>query len=524
MGRIQNFRPRWGVLSLFFLTVLVYSPALGAGYLGYDDHWLIRDNTLLGEASAETLRAIFLDLRFDTRIALGAEYLPVRDLFTLLLRGVLELSPEAMHLVHLLLYLSAVFVVRAVLIALVGPGLLAELSAILFAIHPVHAESVVWLAGSKDLLALNFTAAAVHSYLRGARLGILSTFALLALFSKSTSVILPGLFLLADLALRRKIRRAELLLTTLITGAALAMHLHVGDIVGMIAPPLAENAADVFASASVIFSRYLGLSFFIHPHSIVYDVGRYGPFDPAAVGAVLLFAGLGVLAVFAARREGRIHLFALALFFLALGPVSQVLAPLQNRMADRYLLLAVLGPMLSLSAVYLSILERISRLKLPMVSLLIAVIGFLGWERASTYASTEALFLEASIRAPGSPLGPYQLGTHYESLERYQEAELAYREAFMRSEKGTSDRRKAGNNWARMLFARGAIQEARAVYETLYQEGPPSGRILYNLAKVRARDGDHEGSKAALEELRRRFPTYERDRERLPGSGPLADR
>lgn len=524
MSRLNHLRPSWGAIVLTLLIALVYSPALGAGYLGYDDYWLIRDNTALSGLSAETLRTIFFDLSFESRIALGAEYLPVRDLFTLFSKS---LPLEAMHALHLFIYLIAALIIRSILIALFGPGLFAELVAILFAVHPVHAESVVWLAGAKDLLALLFTALSVRLYLGDGRsspgpVGAASFFALLALFSKAMSVIIPGLFLLCDLALRRRVRRAEFGLTLALTIGAFGMHLYTGKIVGMLAPPLAEDLISRAASVAAIFARYLGLSLFVHPHSIVYEVAAYELFDWQALSAIGLFVVLLSLALWAARRGERLHLFAFALFFLTLAPVSQLVAPLQNQMADRYLFIAVLGPLLSFSALYLKLTQRSRRLRTLSVIGLVAIASLLGFERASTYADAEALFTEASIRAPRSPLGPYQLGVLYESETRYREAELAYREAYFRAAPAERDRLRAGNNWARMLYARGALAEALELYETLYREGPPSGRILYNLARVRAVMGDNEGSEAALQELRERFPNYERDRLTLPKSGPLS--
>lgn len=519
-----QYRPALGAIALLILGALVFSPALGAGYLGYDDHWLIRDNSALGALSLKSLRAIFVDLSFENRIALGAEYLPIRDLFTLFLKEVLGLSPEWMHAVHLFVYLVALLIVRAILLALISSRALAELCAILFAVHPVHAESVVWLAGAKDLLALLFSALALRCYIGGARFGAASFFTLLALFSKSTSAILPALFLLCDLALKRGVRRDELALSLAFTAAAMSVHVHVGGVVGMIAPPISEDIGVRIASSAVIFARYLGLSLFVHPHSIVYEAPAFSLSDPEAIGAIVLFISLAAFAIRSARRGERLHLLALGLFFLALAPVSQLIVPLQNRMADRYLLIAVLGPLLSFSALYLKLSARRPRLRAISAAALIAIVSFLGFERASNYADAESLFFEASIRAPASPLGPYQLGALYEAEERYRDAEIAYRTAFIRAAPGERDRRKAGNNWARMLYARGEIGAAREIYEELYLEGPPSGRILYNLARVRAASGDAAGSEAALNELRVRFPAYEYERATLPKSGPLADR
>src|SRR4029453_696592 len=106
------------------------------------DDWLIRDNWMLHGRSA--LVRIWTDLGSDARYALGAEYLPVRD--TLAWFEMLAFGPSAFgfRTVSLLLYVGATLPLRASLRRAL-PAPIAEPAAWLFALHPVHAESVAWL-------------------------------------------------------------------------------------------------------------------------------------------------------------------------------------------------------------------------------------------------------------------------------------------------------------------------------------------------------------------------------------------
>src|SRR5437762_2011459 len=142
--------PPWlAPLGLALAVIAVYAASLRGGFLNYDDDWLIENNPVLRRSGA--LRAIWTDLGPDTRQQLGAEYLPVRDTLMWLEVRLVGVDPHALRVVSLLLYLAAVLLLRAYLRATLPragvPAAVAELAAFLFALHPVHVESVAWLAG-----------------------------------------------------------------------------------------------------------------------------------------------------------------------------------------------------------------------------------------------------------------------------------------------------------------------------------------------------------------------------------------
>ena len=224
-------------LLLVALVLLAYAPSFGAGFLNYDDGWLVAENPLLAPDAWRTPLLAFTDFSRETRLILGAEYLPIRDLFGWLETRVFGVWAPGMHAVSVALYAFAALLFRGALLRCLGGGLGTELAAALFALHPVHAESVGWLAGQKDLLALCFVGGALYVHAGGRAHGRWSVplLVLLASLSKSMSVAVLGLLVAQDLLLKR--RPDWRLYAGSLASVALAMtaHVYVGGLVGMVA-------------------------------------------------------------------------------------------------------------------------------------------------------------------------------------------------------------------------------------------------------------------------------------------------
>jgi len=99
----------------------------------------------------------------------------------------------------------------------------ALLAALLFAVHPVHAEAVAWVSGRAELLAALFVLAAWLAWLVPGRVAAAACAALFAaaLLSKENALVAPLLFVAGDaLLLRRPLRRGRLLLLAGVVAAA----------------------------------------------------------------------------------------------------------------------------------------------------------------------------------------------------------------------------------------------------------------------------------------------------------------
>ncbi|HEX8110850.1 MAG TPA: hypothetical protein VF516_24125, partial [Kofleriaceae bacterium] len=111
MRALDAARRHPGILLLglaLIAAAAIYAPTLGRGLVSYDDPWLVRDNFVVAQPSAHALRAIFFDLDPPVRYALGAEYLPVRDVSVMLDVALWGDAYGGFHLTNLAIYLAAI--------------------------------------------------------------------------------------------------------------------------------------------------------------------------------------------------------------------------------------------------------------------------------------------------------------------------------------------------------------------------------------------------------------------------------
>jgi hypothetical protein len=497
-----SLRERPGVTEAAFAVAIlaVYALSLGGGFLNYDDDWLIRDNFTLHQPGA--LRAIWTGFSAYTRHQLGAEYLPVRDTLVWLELRAFGDWAGALRAVSLLLYLGAAFLMRAYLLRTVPDAAVAELAAWLFALHPVHAESVAWLAGQKDLVALVLVAAALMVYAGERRQWAVPLLLLAAMFGKAVAVTAPLLLPVHDFLVHRRPRWPVIGASLAAAGLALAAHVRVGRIVGMMTDWPGGSRLTAVTTMGPVWLRYLFESLVPVGLSIHHDVPGRGPGDPLAWLAYALLALLAAACVWAARRGQRLPLFALAWFIVPMLPTSQVLAPLQNLMADRYLLLAVLGPCLVVAA-----LARRGPRVLAVGLVLVA--GAFSFSRAQAFSGSVSLWQDATARSPGWAQGWFQLGMAHGDRDPAA-TEAAFRRAIA-VEPGDEAARRAANNLGALLAGQQRLAEAQAVLRENVARFPTDARALNNLAEITARLGQEAEARRLFERLRARFPDY------LPG-------
>jgi tetratricopeptide (TPR) repeat protein len=539
---------RYGALGLGLALVVVYAASLAGGFLNYDDPWLIEQNPLLRRASLDALVAIWTDRGEETRMSLGAEYLPVRDTTLWLEARLWGLGPHALRATNLAIYVAAALVFRAYLLrALPAARALAEVTAWLFALHPVHAESAAWLAGRKDVLALLFMGLSLWCYAgpgdagagaagagatEGAATGGGATggatagttaasarrwawqgwlavpFVLLACLSKGVAVATPLLFLIHDLLVGRRPRLG--LVGASLGGAlgVLALHVQVGRTVGMLAPLPGGGRVAAIVSMGPAWLGYVARAFVPVGLSVSHEVPDRAATEPLGWLAYVPLLALGALAAWRARRGSRLELAALLWFAVALAPTSQILAPLQNRAADRYLLLPVLGPCLVAASLLLRLRWRTKR-GAPIAAIgVVATFGLASAERAYAFADSVRLWVD-TVDKTTRPQAAYQLGMALRDRGDAQGAEQAFRLAILRSGPGDETGRRAINNLSVLLGAQGRHSEALALLAEAVRRFPADPRVLNNLAELTARHGDPAEARRRFDELVRRFPTYE---------------
>lgn len=517
--------PRWSnhtaPAALAVLLVLVYLPSLTNQLLNWDDPWLITRNSIVRTTTLASLVRIFGDFSLEGRMILGAEYLPMRDLSLWLEMPLHGLSPRALRLTNLAYYIAACLAFRAYFARLGLSTLAAEVAALVFALHPVHVESAAWLAGRKDVLALLFVGLALRRYADARpRPLLVGLFLSLAYFSKSMSVVAPVLLLATDLWLRRRPQFRWFALYVLLTASALLVHGRVGSLVGMTAEPLGGSAGAAIASMGPVWLRYFWLALDPSALSIVQEVPVRGFDAPSLAGWIAVLSLLGAALALALRRQAFAPLALVLFWFAPLAPVSQVLVPLQNRMADRYLFLSVLALAL-LGALFIENAKRAFGAR--HATLLGALIGLwfaLGSSmRSSLFGDSVDVFRDATRKTHLLATAPFQLGIALEERGDLAGAELSYRQAIDRGSGEPS--RRATNNLAKLYAGSGRSAEALAVLELGVRVFPGDPKMRMNRVRILARLGKLDQARAALAVLQRDFPGYDPDSERArPHFGP----
>ncbi len=485
------------------MVLVAYAPSLGGGFLNWDDPWLVRDNPLLRRASLADLRAIWTDLRDPIRMALGAEYLPVRDTSLWFESHLHGLQPQLLRGANLLLYFVALLLLRTALLRAIG-GWAAEAAIWIFALHPVHVESVAWIAARKDMLALFWIAASLALYASRSRARLLLPFLVaLACFSKALAVATPVLLFAHDLIAQRRPSWRPLAASFAVAAAAALVHLHVGGIVGMAAPPVGGSRITSVATMGGVWLRYVQMLVAPTRLSVIYDV------TPRQLSEPVTWLGWGLLLIWALwaihgwRRDRPAPLAGLFWFAAPLLLVSHLFIPLQNLMADRYLLLPAMAP-----ALLLTLLRRPIALGVATTAWIsIALPGTI--HRSALFADSVALWQDATAHTTTSPIPPYQLALAQTERGDLTSAIASYREALRRAPTGDEIGRRTTSNLAALLVEQGALAEAEQLLRTGFARWPDDPKLLNNLAEVVARQRRDPEARRLYEELLRRFPRYE---------------
>ncbi len=186
-------------LALAAVTVAAYLPVLGNDFVHYDDDLYVTEVTEVREGlSAQGVAWAFTSTQ-------GANWFPLTRLSWMLDADLFGLEPAGFHGTSLLLHLLAALLLYAALCRLTRAWLPSFAVAAVFALHPLHVESVAWVAARKDVLSGVAFMAALWAYARQAEAprqapwaaGVFLAMAL-GLMAKPMLVTLPCVLLLLD--------------------------------------------------------------------------------------------------------------------------------------------------------------------------------------------------------------------------------------------------------------------------------------------------------------------------------------
>ena len=531
--------------AILVLTFLAYQPVWRAGYIWDDDVYVTR-NPMLTETDG--LRNIW----FSTHQ--GSQYFPLVYTTLRIEHRLWDLNPLGYHLVNVLLHSLDALLVWAVLRRLALPG--AWLAAAIFALHPVHVESVAWITELKNTQSTLFYLLALLAWMKftdkeTVRPWRFYTLALLlhalALFSKTTACTLPAALVLVLWVRSQPIgwRRLAQVVPFLVLGIAMGSvsvwwEGHLGHYQGNY---FAFGGLErlLIASRAVWFYA-LKLAW---PTNLMFSYPRWQINPRSPLQYLWLIGCVAVTLVLWWRRNqwGRGCAGAVIFFAATLSPVLGFIPLYTFRfsfVADHYQYLASIG-LIALVAALISRQAGAWHLGFPAqcaLSLtLLLVLGVSTWRQARVYQDSETLWRDTVTKNPGSWIAHCNLGAELENLGRPSEAKEHYEQA-LRIEPGcaeahydlgnslaragrfedaiqhyeqalrliNSDYPRTFNNLGIALYRLGRLSEAKERYEQALQIKPDYAEAHFNLGVVLERLGKSKEAMGQYEEALRLKP------------------
>jgi protein O-mannosyl-transferase len=476
---------------IILAVVLAYLPALQCGFI-WDDNDYVTGNTTLH--SLKGLQRIWFEL--------GAvpQYYPLVHTTFWLEYHLWGLNPFGYHLVNVLLHASAAVLLGLCCLRLQIPG--AWLAAVIFALHPVGVESVVWITERKNVLSAVFYLAAALTYLRfaipeatvitgrrywwfyGAALVLYTA----ALLSKTVTCSLPAALLLVCWWKKGRLGRGDVL--------PLLPFFAIGMAGGLLTAWMEKHHVGAqgaewsltFADRGLIAGRALwfyagklawpaNLTFIYPRWRIDTDIWWQWLFPGLAVCTL---AGLWLMR----QHIGKGPLVAVMFFVGTLGPALGFINVFPMRysfVADHFQYLAAAG-LIALGATGLNRLPRV------MPALVTAMLGLLTWRQAGAYRNLETLWRDTLAKNPDCWMAYNNLGDCLYNQGHIGEATEHYRQAVQLN----PNYYEALNNLGTVLAAQDQLAAAIEHYHQAIRIHPNVPQAWGNLGAAFATHGRFE--------------------------------
>lgn len=494
-------------LSLSLAIFLTYSGISSFSFINYDDPMYVNENTLV--LSGFTLNSFFRAFN-----EVGSNWHPVTILSHMLDFQLFGLNPGMHHLISLFIHVANSLLLLLLLENMTASFWRSFVVAALFALHPLHVESVVWIAERKDVLSTFFGLLSLLSYfyyVTRKNLGFyfLSLFCfLLALMSKPMLVSLPCLIVLIDYwplkrliflqGIKGKILNKDFYLSRIIIEkipfvflsflfCAIAVWTqYQAGTVGSI------QEFSIFERISNSLSSYI---IYIYKTILPINLAVVYPFpkDPQLILAIFSLLILVGLTWFSFKeRKNKAYLIVGWLWYLiTLLPVIGIIQVGVQAMADRYTYLPSVGIFIIIVWWIADIAaENGTNYKIVIggTVFIIAALATMTWAQTNKWMNSVTIFEHTLKTTKNNYIAHNNLGRAYEVDGRLDEAIEQYQLAI----RIKPDFFLANYNLGGVLLDVGQFENAIVVYRRTIKLAPNVASVYYNYGNALFHKGNIE--------------------------------
>jgi tetratricopeptide (TPR) repeat protein len=404
------------------LAFLMYLPSLSHGFVLFDDHKYIYQNPYLNQPFSNYLTWSFESFYFSN-------WHPFTWLLFKLEHMAWGINPVGYHLVSIVLHSAnsaLVTIMSAGIFRLMGNGIrdkavmAALITGAVFAIHPIHVESVSWASESKDLLYSIFWLLGILFYLSYARSAYKSSRSFLlcslmfafSLLSKPMAVTFPAVLLIIDFypLERFSLKPSKEFFRAIMEKLPLFAMSAGLSVLTVLAQSYDHSVAglQLFPVSERILNVPWTLGFYMLKSFIPLDLTPFYPHRIAAFPltldywlAILFTLAVALWCVLAYKRNLRWPLAITAYIFITLLPTLGLVQVGAQMAADRYMYLPLLGILLPL-ALYISLLRnKINKKALLATGIIIAItLSTLTIKQQSVWKNSDTLWNYIIIMEP----------------------------------------------------------------------------------------------------------------------------
>jgi protein O-mannosyl-transferase len=499
-------------IFLIAITWAIFGQTLGHEFINYDDDTYVYKNPAI--TGGITLHGLIWAFTHSH----SGNWHPLTTISHMLDCQLYGLQAWGHHLTNLLLHSVAVVLLFLVLRQMTASTWKSTFVATLFAIHPLHVESVAWIAERKDMLSGMFFMLTLGAYVNYARQPLVTRYAMMSilfacgLMSKPMLVTLPFVLLLLDYwplhrfgsrgsSRRLVLEKIPLLMLSAISCVAtvLVQRSGLAPVSGL---PLVARVNNAFVTYILYIWQMIWparLAVF-YPH----------PENELALWQVILAIGLLILITAIAIVLRRKHSYLMTGWLWYLGMLAPVIGVIQvgfQARADRYTYLPHIGLYLMATWGVADLFppwQYRSRILGAIASATIVALSWCSAKQASYWRNSESLWTHTLAVTSPNPIAHNNLGNYLLEHDRLEEAI----DHFQMSVNIRPSYAEGENNLGVALTKQGRTDEAIAHLKKVLELNPDDDKAYYNLGNVFLQKGELDEAIAAYQKGLATQPNY----------------
>ena len=495
-------------LICFFLalvTLAAFAPLARCGFINFDDPDYVTENKLVqrGITWEGTVRA------FQTGRA--GNWHPVTWLSHMLDCQIYGLNPAGHHFTSVIFHIANTLLLFAIFSSATGAMWRSALVAALFALHPLHVESVAWVSERKDVLSTFFLLLALGSYFRYAKILAKTTaqasppsqqrvsyflcliFFALGLMSKPMLVTLPFLLLLLDFWPLQRMQFPPLKINSQLVyekipffGLSIISSIvtfYVQKEGGAVSSFTHLTLAPRLTNALVSYCRYIWKALWPVDLAVLYPMREWALWQSLGAALFLILVTVAALRV-ASRRP-----YFVTGWFWFLGTLVPVIGLVQvgvQSMADRYSYVPLIGLFVALVwGAHEILTNKGKQLAFAMVAIVMGACALVTRAQLQYWQNGATVFERALAVTKSNFTAHSNLGVVLGRQGRVTESIQHYRAAL----EIKPDHGETHYNLANALARMGETTEAISHYQAALKANPKDAQAHNNLAVALQKSG-----------------------------------